>query len=220
MNMRTILHVLPTLIAVACADNASAAEHTADSRAPHSPGLIGEAERWLQAAAAVPTVASDPATHGGAAQRSSTAERGVADDSARATAKDPWVDFVPNLSVVVRDWRGSLKLAGDRTLLVDDIRPTASNRMVIGRLATDAQLTTFVQVGVGEWRIDTVMFPNARAYRESAGQVSGGFELHAAPGLRVAGEVQYTVLYRDLHYTSDEVAPRILTFVVAVDARF
>jgi hypothetical protein len=113
-----------------------------------------------------------------------------------------------------------MKLAGDRTLLVDDLRPTASNRLVIARLATDARLTTFVQLGVGEWRIDPAMFPNARSYSEVAGQVSAGFELRMRAGLRVAGEAQYTALYRDLHYTSDEVAPRIAAFVVAIDGRF
>ncbi len=105
-------------------------------------------------------------------------------------------------------------------MLVDDLRPTASNRMVVARLATDARLSTFVQVGAGEWRIDTAMFPNARSYSEVAGQVGTGFELHLPRGLRIAGEAQYTALYRDLHYTSDEVAPRILAFVVAVDGRF
>ena len=58
-----------------------------------------------------------------------------------------------------------------------------------------------MQLGVGEWRIDPAMFPNARSYSEVAGQVSAGFELRLPSGLRVAGEAPYTALYHDLHYS-------------------
>jgi hypothetical protein len=218
MKPRSLLSVLVAASAFTFAGRVAAAD-----RAPQTSGLMGEAERWLRAATAGPTVASDPTTHGVAAERSTTAEWHVAGNGPDEAAVEgkPFFDLaLPNASIVARDWRGSMKIVGDRTLLVDDLRPTASNRMVVGRLATDARLTTFVQAGVGEWRIDTAMFPNARSYSEVAGQVGGGFELRLSPRCRVAGEAQYTALYRDLHYSSDEVAPRILAFVVAVDGRF
>jgi hypothetical protein len=203
---------LASLAAVSLSAPAFAAES-----APKTAGIVGEAERWLTAAAAGPTAASDPTAHGGTTERGTTAERDVA-----STAEEkPFVDFSsPNFALVARDWRGSMQLVGARTMLVDDLRPTASNRMVVARLATDARLSTFVQFGAGEWRIDTAMFPNARSYSEAAGQVGVGFELRLASALRLAGEAQYTALYRDLRYTTDEVAPRILAFVVAVDGRF
>lgn len=185
-----------------------------------APGILGEAERWLTAAAAGPTVGSEPAMQGPAQDASATAERRATATGPRAKEL-PFVDFSsPSLSLVVRDWHGSVKIAGDRKLLVDDLRPTSSNRLVVARVATDAQLTTFVQLGVGEWRIDPVMFPNARSYSEVAGQVSAGFELRLPSGVRLAGEAQYTALYHDLHYSVDEVAPHIVAFVVAIDGRF
>jgi hypothetical protein len=184
---------------------------------PKTAGIVGEAERWLTAAAAGPTVASDPTAHGASTERGATAQRDVAE----RTEERPFVDFSsPHVALVARDWRGSMQLVGNRTMLVDDLRPTASNRMVVARLATDARLSTFAQIGAGEWRIDTAMFPNARSYSEVAGQIGAGFELRLSSSLRVAGEAQNTALYRDLHYTSDEVAPRMLAFVVAVDGRF
>lgn len=184
----------------------------ASGKSPETPGVVEEAERWLIAAQAGPTVASEPTSRGLAA----TAERPAPEPA----ALQPFVDVSPNASVVARDWRGSMKIVGDRTMLVDDLRPTASNRMLVGRLATDARLTTFVQVGVGEWRIDPVMFPTARSYSELAGQIGTGFELRLGSNLRIAGEAQYTVLHRDLRFTSDEVAPHMLAFFVAVAGRF
>jgi hypothetical protein len=218
MKPRSILSVLSALAAFTLAGAAAGADG-----APQTSGLMGEAERWLRAATAGPTVASDPTTHGVAAERSTTAERNVAGNGSEQPGAEQrsLFDFgLPIASIVARDWRGSMKIVGDRTLLVDDLRPTASNRMVVARLASEGRVTTFVQAGIGEWRIDTAMFPNARSYSEVAGQVGGGFQLHLSPFCRVAGEAQYTALSRDLHYTSDEVAPRILAFVIAVDGRF
>lgn len=214
---RTTVSVTTSLSFFALAQPALAANEPSAA-----PGILGDAERWLTAAAEGPTAASDltmPSVAGLARDASSAiAER-------RATAPPakevPFVDFSsPRLSLVARDWRGSVRIAGDRKLLVDDLRPTASNRLVVARVATDARLTTFVQLGVGEWRIDPVMFPNARSYSEVAGQVSAGFELRLPSGVRLAGEAQYTALYHDLHYSVDEVAPRIVAFVVAIDGRF
>jgi hypothetical protein len=168
------------------------------------PDLVGEAERWLTAAAAGPTAASD-----------------LVEPSSVGAEHPALMDLsAPSLSVVARDWHGSMRLMGDRTLVLDDLRATASNRMVLTRLATEGRLSTFVQVGVGEWRIDPAMFPNARSYSEIAGQLGGGFELRLSSSTRIASEVSYTALYRDLHYTSDEVAPRMLAFAVAIDGRF
>ncbi|MDB5213469.1 MAG: hypothetical protein JWO86_1396 [Myxococcaceae bacterium] len=184
--------------------------------------LVGEAERWLAAATAGPTAASDPSNHGGVAREgASTAEREVAKPNAIGAEQQALIDFSsPTLSVVARDWHGSMRIMGDRTLVLDDLRATSSNRMVVTRLATDARLSTFVQMGVGEWRIDPAMFPTARSYSEVAGQIGSGFELRLSSRARIAAEATYTALYRDLHYTSDEVAPRILAFAVAIDGRF
>jgi hypothetical protein len=207
----SVASVLASMLMFAVAPSALAA-----GNGPRSPGIIGEAERWITAATAGPTAASDPTTHGASTQTSRTAER----DAPQAAEPPSFMELVPNVSLVARDWRGSVKLLGERTMLVDELRPTASNRMVVARLATSGRFKTFGQIGAGEWRIDTAMFPNARAYSEVAGQVGGGFELTLSSRLRVAGEAQYTMLYRDLTYSPDEIAPRMISFVVAFAGRF
>lgn len=187
--------------------------------AARAPGIIGEAERWVTAAMAGPTAASEASTRADANETESktTAERPTAQEDAD---RPSFMDLLPNAALVARDWRGSTKLAGQRTMLVDELRPTASSRMLVARIATGGRFTTFGQLGVGEWRIDTAMFPNARAYSEIAGQAGAGFELTLAPGVRVAGEVQYTLLSRNATYSPDEVAPRMVAALLALDARF
>ena len=207
--LRLTLCLVASLVAFAVARPAEASDK--NPQVPSS--VVDEAQRWLAAAYAGPTAASDPTSHGSSS--STTAERAAA-----ATTQQPFVDFSPNASVVARDWSSSMKIVGERTMLLDETRPTASNRMLMGRLATDARLTAFAQVGVGEWRIDPVMFPTARSYSEMAGQIGSGFELRLRPNLRVGGEVQYTILYHDMRYTPDEVAPRMLAFFGAIQGRF
>ena len=184
------------------------------SAAAPAPGLVGEAERWLLAAAAGPTVASEPTM-----RAPPTAERAVSEEEGRSgvEGKAP-VDLIPRGSVVVRDWHGSRHLFGDQALVVDELRPTASTRMLVGRLVTGSRLRVFVQAGVGEWRIDRVMFPGTLSYSELAAQVGTGFELRLSSRLRVATEGQYAMLDKDLH--TDGVAPSIFAFVVAIDGRF
>jgi hypothetical protein len=184
---------------------------------PVSSGVVGEAEKFLNAAMIGPTAASDMSVR---PVVSPTAERANA-ALLLAQEQKPFVDFMPNVSVVVRDWRGSMKIMGERTMLLDDLRPTASNRMAVIRISTtDARLTPFGHVGAGEWRIDTAMFPHLRSYSEVAGQLGAGIELRLPRQLRMAAEAQYTVLYGNMAYTADEVAPRMLAFLVAIDGKF
>lgn len=209
---RTVtVSVLASLVLAGLASPARAADPAPKTSLVN---LVDEGHRWFFAAAAGPTVASDPTAH---TTTDATAERATAP---AAAAEQPFVDFSPNASLIARDWRGSLRIIGSRSMLVDDLRPTASNRMVMGRLATDARLSLFTQVGVGEWRIDPVMFPNAASYSELAGQVGVGFEMRITPRLRLAGEMQYTVLYHDLHYTTAEVAPHQAAAVLALAGAF
>ncbi|MBX3188303.1 MAG: hypothetical protein KF819_14890 [Labilithrix sp.] len=182
---------LLSLTSVTVAHDANATEVAPKASLPE---LVEEGHRWLAAA----TRPAAPA-----------AKRAVLED-----------EIAPRASIVARDWHGSMKLAGARTVILDDVRPTASSRMIIGRISNDAQLTIFTQIGVGEWRVDTVMFPAARSYAEVAGQLGAGFELHVAPDVRIAGEGQYTFLFRDAKYGPDEVAPRMASCVLALKATF
>lgn len=215
----TIMVAAPSAFAEGFVSNAniSSADPSGANRAP---GIIGEAEQWVQAAMAGPTGASDPTSR---TTTSTTAERAPVPEAPAPSpaAEKPVFDLAPSASLVARDWRGSMKLVGDRTMLVDDLRPTANSRMVVGRVSTaEARLTTFAQIGAGEWRVDTVMFPHARSYSETAGQVGGGFELRLPAQLRVSGEAQYTMLTRDMTYAAGEVAPLITAFVFALDGKF
>jgi hypothetical protein len=212
-----VVSALVTAAVATVAPRAVAAEpgHHARSSGP-SAGLVEEARRWLTAATSGPAALGEATT---GSPTSTTAERAEAATASPAAEHKPFIDLSPSVSLVARDWRGSMKLAGP-TMLVDDLRPTASNRMVVGRIATDARLATFAQLGIGEWRIDTAMFPSARSYSEIAGQLGAGIELRLPRNLRFAGECEYTMLYRDLRYAAGEVAPRILAFVVAMDGRF
>jgi hypothetical protein len=223
MNFSRILLSSLSLLAVFAVAQPALAESNAGGKQDGArQDLVGEAERWLTRAAAGPTVASEPNTHAGSSREgASTAERELAPPSALGAEQKPLFDLsAPSASVVARDWHGSMRLMGDRTLVLDDLRATASNRMVLARIATDSRISPFVQMGIGEWRIDPAMFPTARSYSELAGQVGTGLELRISSRFRIAGEATYTALYRDLHYTSDEVAPRILAFAVAIDGRF
>ena len=218
MNLlRSILSVLASMAVLTIALPVSAADPGSRSNgAALTAALTEEAQRWLRVASFGPTVASEPTHHSASGE---TAER-TSPEHAAAAQPPPLFDLSPHASLVARDWRGSTRLVGNRTMLVDDLRPTASNRMVFARLATDARFSGFVQAGVGEWRIDTAMFPAARCDSEIAAQIGVGFELHLPRGMRVAGEAQYTMLSRDLHYSADEAAPRMASLVVAVAGHF
>ena len=182
--------------------------------------MIDQGQQWLKAATAGPTAASDPSTRVGS-PTANRAEESASRASTTPESPQPFLALQPSAAIVARDWRGSLQVVGERSMIIDDVRPTASNRMVMGRFSTSgSRLSLFGQVGAGQWRVDTVMFPNALSDEELAGQVGGGFELRISPQVRLASEVDYTMLYRNLHYSENEVAPRMTSFVLAFAGTF
>jgi hypothetical protein len=132
----------------------------------------------------------------------------------------PSADFAPRGSILLRDWRGSFRLAGAPTNVIDDVRPSASNRMVIARLEGGARLSPFAQMGIGEWRIDPALFPAFPTYNATCGQVGAGFQLAAMKHLSVAAEGQYTFLYGAQPWAGDVPVPRLLAGLIAVHATF
>ena len=126
----------------------------------------------------------------------------------------PLVDLLPRASLIARDWRGSLKVAG-RTMLIDDLRPAASHRMAIARSASDARLSPYAQVGAGEWRVDPVLFPQMPTRQAYAGSIGAGFELRTNAGLQIAGEAGYTIFYREGPKAPEENEPHVLTVLFA-----
>lgn len=172
--------------------------------------VVEDGNAAFTAFVAGPTAASSPSL------------RRPAQDAPPETARVdvPFVDLAPRPSLLVRDWRGSFRLAGAGTNVVDDLRPSASNRMVIARVATAARLSTFAQLGAGQWRIDPVLFPAFPTYDAVCGQLGAGFQLAVTPRVKLAGEVEYTVLYGTQPWSGDIAMPRLLSSIVAVEAGF
>lgn len=165
-------------------------------------GLVEDGNRFVTAAMA------------GTAPSGREATASTANPTAEAVEPPPFVDLLPRASLIARDWRGSMKVAG-RTMLLDDLRPSASQRMVLLRVASDARLSPYTQVGAGEWRIDPVLLPALPSRQAMAGTIGAGFELRTRAGIQIAAEADYTFFYREGPVAADDIAPRLLTVLFA-----
>src|SRR5262245_2897718 len=91
--------------------------------------------------------------HGSKALLSGVAESPQASPSSTVPPGDtetphaqPLVVLVPRAAVLVRDWRGSMRLAGPTTV-TDELRPSASYRMAVTRVSSSGRLAPYVQIG-------------------------------------------------------------------------
>jgi hypothetical protein len=140
-------------------------------------------------------------------------ERGLKLD-VQDTAND-LVSFRPTVSLVARDWGSSFRVAGDRLALVDALRLTSSTRMVLSRVRmSDARISPFAQVGLGQWRTDPYLLPLTPSYTELAAQAAGGVELRLRGTWQIAIETAMTVLYRE-RGSSDMPAPHMWSTTLA-----
>lgn len=131
-----------------------------------------------------------------------------------------WVGVTPHLSLVARDWSGVQLLMGGHVSVTDQLRLSRSSRMVVSRVRlADGRLAPFLQIGLGQWRVDTDLMPVLPRDVELATQIGGGFELSLAPRWRLAIEYDYTVLYRE-ERGPDVISPRIWGAFVATRASF
>lgn len=197
------------LLAFAAAVLVPAGARAAEVAAPKGSliRVVEDGNAAFTAFVAGPTAASSPSL------RADTPSR-------TAPADAPFMDLVPRASLLVRDWRGSLRLAGAATNVVDDLRPSASNRLVIARVATGSRLSTFAQLGAGQWRIDPVLFPAFPTYDATCGQLGAGFQLAVTSRVRLAGEIEYTVLYGTQPWSGDVAMPRLVSSILALEAGF
>ena len=133
----------------------------------------------------------------------------------------PWVGAEPRLSLVARDWAGSRQLVGDLAL-TDELRPSHSSRMVVSRVKlAEGRVAPFAQLGLGEWRVDTSMFPTLPREHVLAGQAGLGFELSLSADTVVAFETGWTFL--ESQNATDVVAqthPVLFSTNVAARTRF
>ncbi|MBX3208252.1 MAG: hypothetical protein KF764_24615 [Labilithrix sp.] len=109
-----------------------------------------------------------------------------------------WFGVAPRVTLVARDWASSTRLAGDRLSLVEQMRLSASTRMVVGRARlSEARFTPFFQIGVGQWRVDRNYLPLTPRAIEVAGQLGTGFEMRLTSRWQLAAETTVTSLIRD-----------------------
>jgi hypothetical protein len=113
------------------------------------------------------------------------------------------VSFRPSVSLVGRDWGSSFRVTGDRLALVDALRLTTSTRMALTRFRmTDARISPFVQVGLGQWRTDPYILPLTPSYMELAAQAAAGVDLRLMGTWQVGLETAVTTIYRERSDTS------------------
>lgn len=133
-----------------------------------------------------------------AAPKKQTIRPGTSEDPSPQNMGNAWFGVAPRMTLVARDWASSTRLAGDRLSLLDAVRLSQSTRMVVGRARLSAtRFTPFVQVGVGQWRVDRTVLPLTPRIIEVATQFGGGFELRITRAWQLAAEATGTTLFRD-----------------------
>ncbi len=91
--------------------------------------------------------------------------------------------------------------------------------MIVSRVrVSDGRLVPFVQMGLGQWRIDTDLMPGLQRDVEFAGQLGGGLEWAIARGALIALEADSTLLYRAQHEPQMVCQPHLWSSLLA--ARF
>ena len=88
----------------------------------------------------------------------------------------------------------------------------------------NGRLVPFVQLGLGEYRIDPDLIPNHMPDTEVATLVGGGFEIHALRerhfGLDFAAETNFTEIIRDAREPQNIPTSRMWNSLVAMRMRF
>jgi len=189
-------------------------------------------EWWPSAGAAAGTSPSSldatprsPADH--AQQRTpALAQEHPATPAVRTLTTDdptPKEDVAPRLmpSLIARDWKGAMAIAGGSTIPTDEIRLTRSSRMMLGRLSLgNGAIVPFAHFGVGEWRYDHELLPLMPHNEEYAAQASAGVEIRISPDAALAWEADYTVLCRMHREPHNNPNPYLLGSFAVLETRF
>jgi hypothetical protein len=148
-------------------------------------------------------------------------ERPAPPRSSSASNEDmPWVGSSPHLALIARDWGGAQRLVGALSLM-DRLRPIRSSRMLVTRVRiTDGRVMPFVQLGLGQWRIDTDLLPTLPRDVEMAGQLGGGVEIALGPRAALAIEADETMLYREHHEAQMVCDPHVWNSLLAARVEF
>lgn len=143
---------------------------------------------------------------------------GAEDDPSPQNMGSAWFGVAPRVTLVARDWASSTRIAGDRLSLVDAMRLSASTRMVVGRARlSGARFTPFIQIGLGQWRVDRRYLPLTPSMIDVASQLGGGVEVRLSRGCQLAAEASATTLIRD---GQNDAVPQTILWGTMVAARF
>lgn len=139
------------------------------------------------------------------------------DEPSPSNMGNAWFGIAPKVTLVARDWNQSTRLMGDKMGVLDNVRLAQSTRMVVSRVRLDsARFTPFVQLGVGQWRVDTRYVPGLAQTVEIAGQLGTGFEMRVSKRVQLAAELSATTLIR---YNVDDQQPQNVLYSALVASR-
>ncbi|MFO0740813.1 MAG: hypothetical protein U0270_33250 [Labilithrix sp.] len=139
------------------------------------------------------------------------------DDPSPNNMGNAWFGVAPKVTLVARDWNQSTRLMGDKMGFIDNIRLAQSTRMVVSRVRlNNARFTPFMQLGVGQWRVDTRYVPGLPQIVEIAGQLGTGFEMRITRRWQLAAEVSATTLIR---YDVNDQQPQNVLYSALVASR-
>ncbi|MBX3226787.1 MAG: hypothetical protein KIT84_38790 [Labilithrix sp.] len=174
--------------------------------------VLGEADHWVRTgstkAAESPQLKLEP-------KRTSHALPADGDPSPQNMG-NAWFGVAPKVTLVARDWTSSTRLIGDKMGFTENMRLAASTRMVVARVRlNNARFTPFMQLGFGQWRVDTRYVALDRMV-EVAGQLGSGFEMRVTRRIQLAAEVSATTLIR---YDIDNQLPQNVLWSAMVASR-
>lgn len=121
------------------------------------------------------------------------------DDPSPQNMGNAWFGVAPRVTLVARDWASSTRLAGDgRMNVTEQVRLSMSTRMVVSRARlSNTRFSPFLQIGIGQWRVDRNYLPLTPNTTEVASQVGTGFELRLKRSWQIAAETTATTLIRE-----------------------
>jgi hypothetical protein len=164
------------------------AAHADEARGVDWVGALADLDRFARTGSERPTVYALDAR----------ARPQATDDPSPQNLGNAWFGVNPRVTLVARDWASSTRIAGDRLSVVESVRLAASTRMVVGRARlSNTRFTPFVQVGLGQWRVDRRYLPFTPANIEVASQLGTGFELRLTSKWQLAAETSFISLIRD-----------------------
>jgi hypothetical protein len=122
----------------------------------------------------------------------------------------------PRLTVVARDWGESHRLFGPELSLTDIQRVSRSTRAVVTRLSlVGGSFSPFVQVSIGQFRVDPSLLLALSQRSETAAQAGAGCQLSLSHRWRLAAEANFTQIYREGRSSDDLPLSGVASGVVA-----